>query len=180
VPGLRSVFTGLHTTQSGTASALNGTTADWKYDSLHRYIFSLEYAYDNLTLSGEYEIDDYTMRANYSDPSIESFSSKQSPGSWFLMGSYRFNDWFEMGSFYHQVWADRNHKDGSNYADYGYTQEYGMDWKDLALTVRLDPLPNTVLKFEGHKIQGTFQVIEDFQNAKKDWYLFATKVSFNF
>ena len=179
------MFTGLHTTQEGTASGFNSRTgqnitADWKYDSLHRYIFSLEYVYNNLTLSGEYEIDDYTMRATYSDPALAPFVSKQSPGSWFLMASYRFNDWFEMGSFYHEVYADRHHKDGSNYADYGFSEKYFMEWKDLALTLRFDPLPNTVVKFEGHKIQGAFEVIQDVAEAKKDWYLFATKVSFNF
>ena len=55
-----------------------------------------------------------------------------------------------------------------------------MKWKDAALTLRFDPLPNTVVKLEGHKIKGAFEVIQDFQNAKEDWYLFATKVSFNF
>ena len=102
VPGLRALFTGLHTTQKGTASGYNSTTsenvtADWKYDSLHRYIFSAEYVLRDLTLSAEYELDDYTMRTKYSTG--DSYTSKQTPESWFLTASYRFNDWFELGTF---------------------------------------------------------------------------------
>lgn len=182
VAGLRTVFTGLHTSQNGTASGSNAkgnVIADWKYDSLHRYIFGLEYMFHDLTLAAEYELDDYTMRAyNYSDGSAP-FNSKQAPESWFVMANYRFNDWFELGSFFHHVNADRHHRDGSSYAQYGYTDSYFMKWNDAALTLRFDPISNTVIKLEGHKINGAYEMI-DFQNARKDWYLFAAKVTFSF
>lgn len=37
-----------------------------------------------------------------------------------------------------------------------------------------------VLKVEGHKINGNYEIIEDIENSKKDWYIFATKATFLF
>ena len=39
---------------------------------------------------------------------------------------------------------------------------------------------NVVLKVEGHKINGNYEIIENIQGAKKDWYIFATKATFTF
>jgi hypothetical protein len=185
VKGLRALVTGLHTTLSGTANGINLDTeenvnADWGYDSLHRYMFSLEYTYRDLVVSGEYELDDYTLRADYSDPTLEDFSSRQETDSWCLIASYRFNEWFELGGFHHEVYADRHHRDGSTFEDFGMFAPYNMLWKDSALTLRFDPLPYMVFKLEGHKINGTYEIIESFDNARKDWYMFATKVTFTF
>ncbi len=187
VSGLRALATGLHTTLSGTATVdpnLNadgrGGTATWKYDSLHRYIFSLEYTLNDLVLSGEYELDDYTLMSTYSNGVTKEFNSKQATDSWCVMATYRFNDWFEMGSFYHEVYADRHHRDGSTYADFALYYPYNMWWKDTALTLRFDPIPNVVLKVEGHYINGNYEVIENIGNAKKESYIFATKVTYSF
>jgi hypothetical protein len=185
VPGLRTLFTGLHTTLSGKANvdtAINGDggTASWKYDSLHRYMFSLEYSYKDLVLSGEYELDDYTLRANYSNGITAPFNSKQATDSWVIMATYRFNDWFEMGGFYHEVYADRNHRDGSTFTNFNLYRPENMWWKDTALTLRFDPTPNTVLKLEGHYVNGNYEIIENIGGAKKDWFIFATKATFNF
>ena len=185
VSGLRALVTGLHTTLSGAATGMNmdnngSVTADWKYDSLHRYLFSLEYTYKDLVLSSEYELDDFTLRANYSDPTLEDFSSRQESDAWSVMATYRFTDLFELGSFYHEVYADRHHRNGSTFEDFGMFAPYNMWWKDSALTLRFDPLPDMVVKLEGHRLNGTYEIIENFDNAKKDWYIFATKVTFTF
>lgn len=185
VPGLRSMVTGLHTTLSGNGTATaeddgRVVAATWKYDSLHRYMFSLEYAYQDLVLSGEYELDDYTLRVNYDDPLLEPFDSKQESDAWSIMATYRFTDWFELGSYYHEVYADRHNRDGSTYANFGLSAPYNMWWKDLALCLRFDPVPNVVLKVEGHKVNGNYEVIENFEGSKKDWYIFATKATFSF
>ena len=187
VSGLRALITGLHTTLYGKANvdpALNSDgidgTAEWRYDSLHRYMFSTEYTYKDLVLSAEYELDDYTLEATYSNGVTPPFHSKQATDSWCVMATYRFNDWFEMGSFYHEVYADRHHRDGSTFAQFNLYRPDNMWWKDTALTLRFDPIPHTVVKVEGHYINGTYEIIENFINAKKDWFMFATKVTFNF
>jgi hypothetical protein len=187
VPGLRTLFTGLHTTLSGTANVnpeFNkdglGGTATWEYDSLHRYMFSLEYTYKDLVLSGEYELDDYTLRANYSNGTTIPFNSRQATDSWCLMATYRFNDWFELGGFYHEVYADRHHRDGSTFETFNLYKPQNMWWKDTALTLRFDPIPNTVLKVEGHYVNGNYEIIENIGGAKDNWFLFATKATFSF
>jgi hypothetical protein len=185
VSGLRALVTGLHTTLSGKATGINtdnneNVISDWKYDSLHRYLFSLEYTYRDLVLSSEYELDNYTLRASYSDPELEAFDSRQESDAWAMMATYRFTDWLEMGGFYHEVYADRHHRDGSTFEDFGMFAPYNMLWKDTAMTLRFDPLPNVVFKLEGHKINGTYEIIESFENAKKNWYMFATKATFTF
>ena len=185
LPGLRTLFTGLHTTLSGTGTATNLNTngvgtAEWKYDSLHRYMFSVEYTYNDLVLSSEYELDDYTLRVNYADPLLAPFNSKQKSDAWSIMATYRLNDWFEVGSYYHEVYADRNHRNGSTFASFGLNEPFNMWWKDLVLTLRFDPVPNVVLKVEGHKVNGNYEVIENFDGSKKDWYILATKATFSF
>ena len=196
VSGLRALATGLHTSLSGTANVLDHAvpnadgvntdhftgTATWKYDNLHRYIFSLEYTLNDLILSGEYELDDYTLSTSstYSNGTTGALNSKQATDSWVIMATYRFNDWFEMGSFYHEVYADRHHRDGSTHNDFWLAQPYNMWWKDTALTLRFDPVPNVVFKVEGHYINGNYEVIENIGGAKKDSYILASKVSYSF
>jgi hypothetical protein len=185
LPGLRALFTGLHTTLQGTGRATaeddgRMVAADWKYDSLHRYLFSLEYVYQDLILSAEYELDDYTLRVTYDDPLLEPFNSLQKSDAWAVMATYRINDQFELGSYYHEVYADRKHRNGSTFESFGLSAPYNMWWKDLALTLRFDPVPNLALKLEGHKLNGNYEVIENFERSKKDWYLVATKATFSF
>ena len=187
VSGLRALVTGLHTTLKGAATvdpALNndgvGGTATWKYDRLHRYLFSLEYTLGDLVLSGEYELDDYTLTATYDNNVTSDFNSRQSSDSWCIMGTYRFTDWFELGAFYHEVYADRHHRDGSTFKEFNLYAPYNMWWKDTAMTLRFDPIPNVVLKIEGHYINGNYEIIENFKGSKQDWYIFATKVTYNF
>jgi hypothetical protein len=193
VPGLRALVTGLHTTLSGTATGIDTTGASvdvgWKYDSLHRYMFSAEYTYKDLVLSGEYELDDYTLRTNFPDgstgPSRNSNGdligpSKQATDSWCAMATYRFTDWFELGGFYHEVYADRHHRDGSSHDAFGLSKPENMWWKDAALTLRFDPVSNIVLKVEGHYINGNYEIIENIGGARKDWFLFATKATYSF
>lgn len=73
-------------------------------------------------------------------------------------------------------------RDGSSYASIAMVYDYNMYQKDHALTVRFDPLPNVVVKLEGHAIQGTALNWLNFNPASmvKDWTLFAAKVAYNF
>ena len=145
VPGLRALFTGLHTTQEGTASGYNSTTsenvtADWKYDSLHRYIFSAEYVLRDLTLSAEYELDDYTMRAT---DSIGARPVRFEADSGILVshGKLSFQRLVRDGQLSIMKSTQTGTTDTVNYADYGHADSYFMKWKDAALTLRFDLLP---------------------------------------
>ena len=187
--GLRATFSGLHTSFSGTASGdytdpdtavVTPVTADWEFDSLHRYIFGLEYVYRDLVLATEYQMDDYTVTADYHNPLIENFTSKQKSDGWYLSATYRFTDWFELGGYYTEIYADRNHRDGSTYEDLGVGAKWQTWQKEKVLTLRFDPIRNLVIKLEGHLIDGTWNMSEYTDASKRDWYLLATKATVSF
>ena len=188
--GLRGTFSGLHTTFSGTAvgtftdpqtQAKTPVSASWKYDSLNRYIFGLEYTYKDLALAAEYQLDDYTVIADYHNPAIENFRSKQSADGWYVSATNRFTDWFELGAYYHETYADRHHRNGSTLVQAGVVAQPWNAWQtDTALTLRFDPLPHLVLKVEGHLMEGTWIMSETTGAEKKSWYIFATKATVSF
>lgn len=181
VDGLRATFSGLHTSFSGTAHGTDANvTADWKYDGLHRYIIGVEYTYNDLVLASEYQMDDYRIMANYSDGSAP-LNLRLSSDGWYASATYRFTDWFELGGYYHETYGDRNNRDGMSLVNVGYVANDWNAWqKDTALTLRFDPVPNVVLKVEGHYDQGTWLLSETSGSEKKDWYIFATKATVSF
>jgi len=189
--GLRATWSGLHTTFSGTATGTftdpnnptvtNQVNADWKFDSLHRYIYGLEYAHKDLVLAAEYQTDDFTIRADYHNPAIENFISKQASDGWYVSATYRFTDWFELGGYYHETYGDRNQRDGSAMLATGYVANLWNAWQnDTALTLRFDPAPYLSLKVEGHMDEGTWLLSETTGAEKKRWYIFATKATVSF
>jgi len=185
VEGLRATFSGLHTDFKGKAQGIGAdgpVDASWRFKSLHRYIFGMEYTYNDLILASEYQLDDYTVSANYDpDPNDESFSSKQSADGWYLSATYRFTDWLELGGYYHETYADRHDRDGSALVTTGYVAYPWNAWqKDTALTVRLDPMPHLVLKLEGHLEEGTWLISEASGAEKRNWYIVATKATVTF
>lgn len=187
--GLRATFSGLHTSFSGTAagvytdpetSATTPVDASWKFDSLHRYILGLEYIFSDLVLAAEYQRDDYTVAADYKNPLIENFTSKQASDGWYLSAAYRFSDWFELGGYYSEIYADRHNRNGSTFADIGVGAPWQTWQKEEVLTLRFDPVRNLVIKFEGHLIDGTWNMSEYTEASKRNWYLLATKATVSF
>jgi hypothetical protein len=62
----------------------------------------------------------------------------------------------------------------------GVAEPWNAWQKDTALTLRFDPLPNLVLKVEGHLEEGTWLLSETSGNERKEWYIFATKATVTF
>lgn len=189
VEGLRATFSGLHTSFSGTATGIftdpnNGNqtpvNADWKFDALHRYIYGIEYTYHDLVLAAEYQMDDYTVIADYKNPLLENFTSKQAADGWYVSATYRCTDWLELGGYYSEIYADRNHRDGSTFADLGVGAPWQTWQREAVLALRFDPIRNLVLKVEGHLIDGTWNMSESTDASKRNWFLFATKATVSF
>lgn len=187
--GVRTTFSGLHTSFSGTAdgihtdpntSATTPVSADWKFDSLHRYIVGLEYVVNDLVLAAEYQLDDYTVTADYKNPLIDNFTSKQASDGWYVSAAYRFTDWLELGGYYTEIYADRHHRNGSTFADIGVGAPWQTWQKEKVLTLRFDPLRNLVFKLEGHLVDGTWNMSEYTDASKRNWYLLATKATVSF
>ncbi len=182
--GLRATFSGLHTSFSGKAAGSDSTgasvTADWKYDSLRRFLYGLEYTYNDLVLAAEYQTDDYTIMSKYNDPAND-WESKQKADGWYISATYRFTDWFELGGYYHETYGDRHSRDGSSLVQSGYVANKWNAWQnDTALVLKFDPMPNLTLKVEGHLDEGTWLLSETSGNEKKRWYILATKATFSF
>lgn len=175
VSGLRFSTTGLSTEWT----SIFGNPAAPIYLEINPYIirtYSMEYLEGNLTLNAEYSMQDLDF-----DWRPGNFEQRKND-SWYVGGAYRFTDWLEVGGYYNEYYEDRNHRDGSSYASLAMAYDYNMYQKDLALTVRFDPLPNVVVKLEGHAIQGTALNWLNLNPASmvKDWTLFAAKVTYNF
>lgn len=187
--GLRSTFSGLHTSFRGTAAGIftdpvtaetTPVTADWKFDSLHRYIFGLEYILKDLVLAAEYQMDDYTVTADYKNPVLENFTSKQASDGWYVSAAYRLTDWFELGGYYSEIYADRHNRNGSTFEEIGVGAPWQTWQKEKVLSLRFDPVRNLVLKVEGHLVDGTWNMSEYTDASKKDWFLIATKATVSF
>src|SRR3569832_1240775 len=174
----------------GVRLAVTGLSTEWKttfgnpaapthlsINPFVRQIYSVEYVRDKLTLNAEYGLENLDF-----DWDIDKPVEKRRGDSWYVGSAYRFTDRMELGAYYNEYYQDRNHRDGSNHAAYGMPNDFNMYQKDAAVTLRLDPMRNVVVKFEGHALQGTALNWLNFAPASmvKDWTLFAAKVTYNF
>lgn len=178
VEGLRFAASGLWSKYTGHSAWIPTTPAtDWAMDPWIVQVFSAEYVHNNLTLAFEYSTMDFDLNPD----TTQSFVQKWRGDSWYVSGAYRFTDWMEIGTYYNEYFADRHHRDGSSYADYFYPDAYDMYQKDLALTVRFDPMRNVVVKFEAHRVEGVgLNWLQSPYGQVKDWHIFAAKVTYNF
>ena len=142
-----------------------------------------EYTYEDLKLAAEY----FTMytEATTSSPELGVLRSfKNDLGGFYGSVGYRFTDWLEAASYYSEYYTDFSDKNGK-----GYAAVYGLPasnsyLKDLDLSLRFDVNSNWIVKVEGHKMNGTAVMFrqdqDDPKNVKKDWLLFAGKLTYNF
>jgi len=141
-----------------------------------------EYATGDLVLAAEYvafenTLEDTIWAAAYGIPKLTT------PGDgYYLSGRYRFTDLFELGAYYSRYWSNKNDRKGEGNAAYG-TPDYNAWSNDLALSLRFDVYEGLIWKVEGHYMDGTANLyanVTDTATAEKNWYLFATKLSFTF
>ena len=135
-------------------------------------VFSVEYSWNDLVLVSEY-------MERESQKKLLTNESSSTLQSYYFLASYAFNDWFTLGSYYSVVYPDKDDKDGLN------KTVNNMAWeKDIALTFRFDINEYWVIKVEGHKIDGTANVlVVDNPNnsyAESDFYYGAAKVTVSF
>jgi len=177
VDGLRLAASGLWSKWTGTSPWVPGFPAtSWQMDPWVRQVYSAEYVNGNLTLAAEYGMEDYDTDFGDGSP-----TQKWRGDSWYVSGAYRFTDTFELGGYYNEYYADKHHRDGSSYVDVGFPAAHDMYQKDLALTLRFDPVRNVIVKLEGHAIEGLgLDWLFTSNTNAKNWTLFAAKVTYNF
>ncbi len=145
--------------------------------------FSGEFTYENLILAAEY----FTLSTQVatSNPDLGELRSFENElGGFYGSIGYRFNNWFEAASYYSEYYTDLSDKDGKGYAGVYGLPASNSYLKDTALSLRFDVNSHWIIKVEGHSMNGTAVMFrqdqDDPKDVKKDWMLFAGKLTYNF
>lgn len=137
-------------------------------DAMHQ-VFSVEYLYNNLLLSAEYNKSDYDAHTVIPAINFSETTKLKSGDRYYVSASYRFTNWLESGIYYSMFENDKSVSADAN------------ELKDICASVRFDITPNTLVKFEAHKMNGLFGVFpEEDGSTNKNWMLYGAKVSYNF
>jgi hypothetical protein len=175
LPGLRLGFSQLQ--QTGKSSFDFGLpTLVENVTEVVDTVYSAEFTWNDLVLATEYQIVDF-------DRDTSGVTNKWTSEAYYISASYRFTDLFSLGTSYSVYYPDKDDKDGDNYVAISRPDHKG--WiKDLALSLRFDFSDYWIFKLEGHKVNGTANVLEidnpGSNYAEEDWYYCAAKVTFSF
>ena len=154
---------------------LGGTTIVADADFFGQTI-SLEYTWDRLVISGEY---------NWVENDIESILLNRDTTHvcYYLGVSYKFSELFTLGAYYTELYPDKDDKNGDKLVALGKA-DHGAWQKDLAMTLRFDLNDYWVFKLEGHMVDGTANLVAldnpDSDWSEDKWYYGATKITFCF
>lgn len=169
--GLRAGYSFLHVQAKAPLIFGGVLETDLEYTVLYQ-ILSAEYIWENLIVTTEYleRETKSTLLGNEANDNSQAY---------YVSTSYAFNDLFTLGIYYSVYYQNKDDKDGT-----ALTINH-MAWqKDLALTLRFDINEYWVFKVEGHRVDGTANVLgidnPDNNYSKSDWNYFAAKASFSF
>lgn len=152
-----------------------GTPMAYEVSRYRWNTYSLEYIWENLTLSAEYATTE--MRGKIDTP-MGLFSEMETDSEgYYASAAFRFTEWFELGGYYSVYYPNRDDKDGDEVQP--PFQKHSAWVKDLAITTRFDINLNWTFKFEGHSMDGTAMTLSN-ENTEEDWFLFAAKMTFTF
>ncbi|MBA4369860.1 MAG: hypothetical protein C0403_19705, partial [Desulfobacterium sp.] len=169
------------TTPNSTLTGVNTVATTVDIENVSSIVGSVEYTRGDTILSAEYNM----IRVDVGDIFGSDVPTTEVLG-WAVSASHRFTYWFELGAYYGDWVTNDRDRDGSELE--GQLDEDGRPrfkeerWmRDACLTTRFDLNENWIFKLEGHYMSGLDDV--DFGNdpdPDPDWFLFASKVSYNF
>ncbi|MBT8343058.1 MAG: hypothetical protein HKP58_01600 [Desulfatitalea sp.] len=142
----------------------------------------IEFTWEDLVLVFEYNYLDAenttTLDANQM---MLGEPAKLESETYYWGASYRFTDWFEVGAYYGVNYPDKNDKDGNDQPALGQPKHNAWQ-KDIALSLRFDIVQGWIFKLEGHKVNGTAEVlsVDNPDKSEEDWYYGAAKLTFSF
>lgn len=153
---------------------------DTVIDDMYYATAGVEYAVSDWTIAAEYAI----RYANPPASPAPGVDTRIRNDGGYVAAAYRFNDHWELGSYYSVSFANRNDRSGDRIVEDPATNTYKHNaWQnDLALTLRWDVDEHVLIKFEGHYIDGTANLLasENPQPYERTWWLFAAKATFSF
>ncbi len=149
------------------------------------WVYSAEYVYNNLTISGEYErsLREFDFEFMGGSNRHRKFSMEGYYGNM----EYRFNDWFSLGVYYSVLYQDKDDKNG----DY-LSSTYGLPHfqafsKETCISTRFDINHYWMVKLGIHFSNGTFNtyILDNKESdgtvdLEKYWTAFAAKVTYSF
>jgi hypothetical protein len=177
------------------------------FDKFQYTVYSTEYTWKELILTGEYMTTDREIERRFGDSQNGLVEELRSDG-WYANILYRFNDWFSLGAYYSKTKSktlnggspakgddngpppgDRGSDPppdtgGAAFAPDARSRKYQ---KDLCITTRFEVNDYITFKLEGHNIKGT-NGLSPFDNTKgasgnrwiNEWKMFAAKITFSF
>ncbi|SCA62528.1 Uncharacterized protein SCG7109_AB_00200 [Chlamydiales bacterium SCGC AG-110-M15] len=181
IPGLKLAYSGFKSEIDGgfdfASTIPGGGLGEYRTtNDMSATVASLEYNYQNFTLSTEYLRFHIHIRAHLKLASSLSFFDtlelNQDTDAYYFAGEYEASKHLRFGSYYSLYYPDRKNK---NVNSDSYL-------KDFALTARVDLNEHLIWKLEGHRMNGTAQLTttNNPDSKKAGWYLIASKITVSF
>ncbi len=121
---------------------------------------------------------EWNIESTYTHPIFIALTSDQrsKEHGYYISAAYRLNGWLEMGTYYSISYFSSYDKDGDT-----MNPDYSGWLEDYALSFRFDINEYWIAKIEGHLMDGIAYCIDiDNDNYKKNWWMFAAKITFSF
>jgi len=150
-----------------------GTPLPFNADGFIRWVASIEYVMDEVTLAAE-----FTQQTAGVDNSTLMYHYDVHQEGYYVHLSYRLTESLEMGTYYAMYWPDASDRHGRKFVARGQKDYKGWQ-QDIALSARYDIFQSWSVKIEGHYMNGTGHIVSS-DNPVENWFLGALKTSFAF
>ncbi|MCM8594157.1 hypothetical protein [Accumulibacter sp.] len=144
-----------------------------------------------LILSAQYNAEDWSLTSEYAwrPTTVKNFgpffyNGKANGESYYIQGTYRLASQWEALLRYDAYYADRNDRDGEDFAAATRRPAFSRFARDWTFGLRFDVTPQFMLRAEVHRIDGTgFLPAQDnpnIQDLRRNWDNFMFQASFRF
>lgn len=171
--------------------ALSGAKARTRFEPAGPGVKDGRFTFEPLILSAQYNAERWSLTGEYALRRTEledfgiPFPDDDFTGeSYYVQGTYRFSQRWEGVLRYDVLYWDRDDRDGKRFeaATGGVRPAHSRFAKDLTVGIRWDVVPNFMLRFEYHNVNGTAW-LSDLENPDERiqrWDLFALLAAFRF
>jgi hypothetical protein len=143
-------------------------------------IFSAQYNAEAWSLTSEYAF----RRTSVDDFGPFFYNGKADGQSYYVQGTYRLAPQWEALVRYDAYYADKDDRDGKDFAAATRLPRFTRFAKDWTVGLRYDVTPQFMLRAEVHRVDGTgFLAAQDNpqpQALRRDWDIFMLQASFRF
>lgn len=169
--------------------ALSGIKAITRFEPSGPGIDDGQFYFEPIVLSAQYNAERWSLTAEYARRRTElkgfgpSLPDSDFTGeSFYVQGTYRFTPRWEAMLRYDQLILNEDDRDGSQFETLTGLQANRQFAKDWTVGLRWDVVPNFMLRFEYHHVDGTawLATLENPDERTQRWDLFALLAAFRF